>query len=85
MNKDTIVIATCKCGGYGQCFNAEAEAETGVCHRGIGEDIFGHYVAAKIKGENDWRQGVVISVNPFIIRGEFGVYECEGKPTIVDA
>lgn len=83
MCTDTIFIGPCKCGGYGQCFNDDAESEVGVCHRGIGDDIFGHFVTAKLKGEDDCRQGVVISINPLIVRGELGDYECEGTPTMV--
>ena len=55
----------------------------GVCHRGIGTDILGHYVTAKLKNKDDCRQGIVIRTNPLIIRGELGDYECEGTPTAV--
>lgn len=30
-----IVIGPCKCGGYGQVFDEQAEAETGMCHRDV--------------------------------------------------
>lgn len=29
---EPIVIGPCKCGGYGQCHDAQAERETGRCH-----------------------------------------------------
>jgi hypothetical protein len=29
---DEIIIGKCKCGGYGQVFNAETEHEMGRCH-----------------------------------------------------
>ena len=32
---DTIEIGTCKCGAYGQVFNAETEAALGMCHRDV--------------------------------------------------
>jgi hypothetical protein len=78
-----IHIGPCKCGGYGQCFDGQAENEIGICHRGAGGDIFGHFVTAKLKDKDDCRQGIVISVNPLILRGKLGDYECEGPPTIV--
>lgn len=82
---ETIHIGPCKCGGYGQCFDEDAEADIGVCHRGIGSDLFGHFATAKLKGKDDCRQGIVISVDPLIVRGELDDYECEGVPTKVSA
>lgn len=32
---NTIVIGTCKCGGYGQVFDEATEKELGMCHREI--------------------------------------------------
>jgi hypothetical protein len=32
MNNETVVIGPCKCGGYGQVYNEQAEAELGRCH-----------------------------------------------------
>lgn len=46
----------------------------------IGGDIFGHFVTAKLKGTNDCRQGIVVSIEPLIIRGALGTYICEGTP-----
>lgn len=84
-NLQTAVIGKCKCGGYGQCFDDDSESKIGVCHRGVGGDIFGHFVTAKLKGKEDCRQGLVISVEPLILKGVHGEYECEGNPTVVDS
>ena len=81
---DMIVIGPCWCGGYGQVFNRAAKRETGVCHRGIGSDLYGHVVTAKLKGEDECRQGVVVCNSPLILRGKLGYYECEGTPTVID-
>lgn len=83
MNLQAIHLGRCKCGGYGQCFDAQAEKKAGVCHRGIGGDLFGHFVTAKLKGKKDCRQGVVVSLDPLIIRGKCADYECDGVPTLV--
>lgn len=82
-----IVIGTCKCGKYGQVFNEKAEAKIGVCHRDIDKDgIFGHWVTAKLKNKADCRQGIVVNIDPLVIRGESGKeYECEGEPTLLEA
>ena len=46
--------------------------------------VFGSFVTAKLKVENDCRQCWVINVDPPMIRGESGkVYCCEGVPTMV--
>ena len=42
------------------------------------------FVTAKLKGENDCRQGAVVSETPLIIRGQSGMeYMWEGKVTPV--
>lgn len=42
------------------------------------------FVTAKLLGADDFRQGVIINVDPLIIRGQSGEeYECEGEPVIV--
>lgn len=78
-----ISIGPCWGGGYGQVFNRKAKKKTTVCHRGLGKDLFGHFVTGKLKGEDDCRQGVVVSDNPLILRGKYGYYECEGTPVKV--
>jgi len=77
----TICIGPCKCGGYGQILNEPADT----CHRDVHQGgIFGHFVTAKLKGKEDCRQGVVVSLKPLLIKGQYGrVYECEGSPTAV--
>lgn len=43
------------------------------------------FVTAKLKNTNDYRQGVVISTEPLILKGVSGkTYKCEGVPTLVD-
>jgi len=79
MDKNTIVIGRCHCGGYGQCLSMGSDT----CHRGVNGDIFGHYVTAKLKGKDDCRQGIVINLDPLIIKGSLGEYECEGIPTAI--
>ena len=81
---EQISVGPCWCGGYGQVFNRKAKKETGVCHRGMGDDLQGHFVTAKLKGVDDCRQGIVVSTTPLILRGKLGYYECEGTPTVVN-
>ncbi len=46
--------------------------------------MLGKFVTAKLKGIDDCRQGVVISMDPLRIRGQSGFeYECEGPLTLV--
>lgn len=48
----------------------------------------GSYVTAKLKGVDDYRQGILNSDparGTFEVRGQFGIYICEGTPTLVDA
>lgn len=47
--------------------------------------MIGKFVTAKLEGRNESRQGVVVSMDPFIIRGQSGIeYRCEGEPVRVD-
>ena len=80
---ETIAIGPCKCGGYGQVFNEQTEERIGVCHRKE-DSLLGFFVTAKLKGQDDSRQGWVTSIDPLMIRGESGVnYECAGNPVLV--
>jgi hypothetical protein len=46
--------------------------------------MLGKYVTAKVKGQDDTRQGAVVSVFPLVILGQSGEeHECEGVPTEV--
>jgi len=48
-------------------------------------DMLNRFVTAKLKGADDSRQGVAISVEPLILKGVSGkTYKCEGLPTLVD-
>lgn len=45
----------------------------------------GVFVTAKLAGEDDCRQGAVISIVPLRIRGQSGAeYDCEGEPAVVE-
>jgi hypothetical protein len=41
------------------------------------------YVTAKLAGEDDCRQGWVISLDPLVIQGFQETYRCEGRPRAV--
>lgn len=46
--------------------------------------LLGQFVTAKLKGQNNPRQGWVVEIDPLIIQGRSGEkYECEGEPVIV--
>jgi len=47
--------------------------------------VLNKFVTAKLKNTIGCRQGVVIGINPLILKGISGKsYECEGLPTLVD-
>lgn len=47
--------------------------------------MFGKFVTAKLKGQDDCRQGAVICENPLVIRTQSGEeYTCDGFPEIVE-
>lgn len=51
---------------------------------GIGSKWLGRYVTAKLKGAEDCRQGWVVELDPFVIKGESGeLYTCEGDTVLV--
>ena len=46
--------------------------------------MLGYFATARLKGEQDCRQGWIINMYPLKIQGEDGtVYDCEGDPVIV--
>ena len=46
--------------------------------------LLGRFVTAKIKGEEEARQGWIVEIDPFVIRDRSGTrHECEGYPTLV--
>jgi len=48
-------------------------------------DMLIKFVTAKLKNSDGSRQGVVISVEPLILKGVSGkTYKCEGLPILVD-
>jgi hypothetical protein len=47
--------------------------------------ILNKFVTAKLAGQDDCRQGAVISTDPLRIRCQSGEeHDCEGEPTLVD-
>lgn len=44
MDKNTIVIGPCKCGGYGQVYSEEAQKVTGKCH----DDLKGSHASTSL-------------------------------------
>ncbi len=52
--------------------------------KSVATKLLGQFVTARLRNKEEIRQGWIISIKPFIIKGQTGnIYYCTGKPVLI--